>query len=107
MIFSIADLIIVKTMTRTGFAAIAVLGAMTVVPAQEPPLATILTRAAGYVDEYQKGLRGIVAEETYLQNMTTPRNGGRINQEGRQLKSDLLLVKLGAEERWLQFRDVF
>ena len=77
--------------------------------AQQPPLSEILVRAAGYVDNYQKSLRGIVAEETYLQNMTSIRASGRnrINREGRQLKSDLLLVKLSAEERWMQFRDVF
>ena len=78
-------------------------------PAAHPPaLPEILRLAAGYVDAYQKGLRGIVAEETYLQNLTTSRNRtGRTAREGRQLKSDLLLVKLGAEERWLLFRDVF
>lgn len=80
--------------------------------AQTPPLETVLLRAAEYVAAYQKGLRGIVAEETYQQNLTSTRAGGiggrgRMNREGRQLKSDLLLVKLPSEERWLQFRDVF
>jgi hypothetical protein len=77
-------------------------------PASGPPLAQILQRAAGYVDAYQRDLRGIVAEETYLQNMTATRGSGRrVAREYRQLKSDLLLVKLGVEERWMQFRDVF
>ena len=30
-----------------------------------------------------------------------------MSREGRQLKSDLLLVKLGQDDWWLQFRDVF
>jgi hypothetical protein len=97
---------------RLGRAIAALIAAVWVVDAtaaQEPPLSEILIRAAGYVDGYQKSLRGIVAEETYLQNMTTARGGGRgrVTREGRQLKSDLLLVKLGTEERWMQFRDVF
>lgn len=79
---------------------------------QQPTLDAVLGKAAQYVAEYQKGLRGIVAEETYIQNVTSTRMGGpasrgRPSREGRQLKSDLLLVKLGKEERWLQFRDVF
>lgn len=75
----------------------------------QPSLSEILVRAAGYVADYQKGLRGIVAEETYQQDMTSFRGGGRgrLVRESRQLKSDLLLVKLGSEERWMQFRDVF
>jgi len=77
--------------------------------APRPALPEILRLAAGYVDAYQKGLRGIVAEEDYAQNMTRSSSGGRgrVTREGRQLKSDLLLVKLGNEERWMQFRDVF
>jgi hypothetical protein len=44
--------------------------------------------------------------------MTSTRGGGpmgrpRLNREGRSLKSNLLLVKLPTEERWVQFRDVF
>src|SRR5436190_21289426 len=113
MIFSIADLIIVGPMLRVCLVAIAALLALLPVRAQEapPPLEVVLARAGTYVAEYQKGLRGIVAEETYLQNVTATRGigpRGRLSREGRELKSDLLLVKLGtAEDRWLQFRDVF
>jgi hypothetical protein len=93
-------------------ALIAVVLARSVVSAQDQPpaLDVVLERAGRYVADYQKGLRGIVAEETYIQNVTTSRaagSRGRLSREGRQLKSDLLLVKLPTEERWLQFRDVF
>jgi hypothetical protein len=83
--------------------------AAAVVSAQELTLQTVLARAAVYVADYQKRLQGVVAEETYSQNVVTnaARARGRVNREGRQLKSDVLLVKLGDEERWLQFRDVF
>jgi hypothetical protein len=75
--------------------------------AQEPTLADVLARAARYVEEYQRRLQGIVAEELYVQNYMVPTRGRtRFNREGRQLRSDVLLVKL-AGDRWLQFRDVF
>ena len=82
-------------------------------PAQEPTLQDVLRRAAVYVADYQKQLQGIVAEEDYAQNVITNSGRGgpggrpRMVREGRRLKSDVLLVKLGDEERWLQFRDVF
>lgn len=82
--------------------------------APAPELDAVLAKAAAYVAAYQLQLRGLVAEESYAQNVTTnlmQRNTtvgrARISREGRQLKSDLLLVKLGDDDWWLQFRDVF
>lgn len=82
------------------------------VAAQAPTLDVVLARAAKYVDNYEKKLQGLVAEETYSQNALGTQFDGRgslprTTREGRQLKSDLLLVKLGDEDTWLQFRDVF
>ena len=101
-------------MRRGVLTAIAVLSALPLLLAQEAPppaLSAVLDRAGKYVAEYQRGLRGIVAEETYYQNFTSSRGSpgarGRMIREGRQLKSDVLMVKLGDAERWLQFRDVF
>lgn len=99
-------------MRRTLLALTAVVMAAAVISAKEQPtLELVLQRAAKYVAEYQRGLRGIVAEEEYYQNFTTSRGApgerGRMMRQGRYLKSDLLLVKLGVEERWMQFRDVF
>ena len=100
-------------MRRAWLALIAVMLAAGVISAQDdgPSLEVVLERAGKYVAEYQKGLRGIVAEEEYFQNYTTSRGSpgarGRTMREGRQLRSDLLLVKLGEAERWMQFRDVF
>ena len=92
-----------------------VVAAVTVLAHDEPTLDMVLARASAYVAAYQKNLQGLVAEETYLQNVLTTsggRSGGaggraRMSREGRQLKSDLLLVKLGQDDWWLQFRDVF
>lgn len=99
-------------MVRT---AVVVILAAAVLRAQEPTLDDVLARAAVYVSRYQQQLRGLVAEETYRQNVmsTAPgRNIGpgaraRQSREGRELKSDLLLVKLSDENFWMQFRDVF
>ena len=84
-------------------ATIAVAGAAV----QEPSLDEVLSRAAVYVADYSKRLQGIVAEELYLQNYTPARTRGRITREGRQLRSDVLLVKLAGDDWWMQFRDVF
>lgn len=76
--------------------------------AQEPTTASVLARAAAYVAEYQKRLAGVVAEESYRQNVVpTSRPGRPGNRQYRELKADLLLVKPGEGEGWLQFRDVF
>jgi len=83
--------------------------------AGDPTLDVVLARAAEYVAQYQQQLRGLVAEETYRQNMMLTTAGrtigpgarARQTREGRELKSDLLLVKLGDENFWMQFRDVF
>jgi hypothetical protein len=74
--------------------------------APEPTLESVLTRAAAYVADYQKRLAGIVAEEHYRQQVTNPTRT-RSFREFRELRSDVLLVKLASEDRWLQFRDVF
>ena len=74
---------------------------------QEPALETVLDRAARYVTEYQKGLAAIVSEEHYRQQVMTTSRGGRTARQYRELKSDVLLVKPGDDDGWMQFRDVF
>lgn len=99
-------------MVRVWCALLTIALATAAVTAQEPTLDVVLGRAAAYVTDYQKQLQGLVAEETYRQNMTSTVRGGvggrgRANREYRELRSDLLLVKLGDDDWWLQFRDVF
>ena len=89
--------------------------ATAVVSAQQPTFDVVMSRAADYVARYQTQLRGIVFEEHYRQNMVTrvaarsgaPDARGRLAREGRELKSDLLLVKLAGDNFWMQFRDTF
>jgi hypothetical protein len=76
--------------------------------AQEPTIGTVLARAAAYVADYRKRLSGIVAEEFYRQNvLSSTRSGRATSRQYRELRSDVLLVKPGADESWMQFRDVF
>ncbi len=90
---------------RTGVAA--VMAAAALHASADPSLEMVLARAATYVADYQKRLAGIVAEEHYRQNVQNTTRGGRISRQFRELQSDLLLVKPGGEDSWLQFRDVF
>jgi hypothetical protein len=94
---------------------VAAMLAVAVVSAQEPTFDVVMSRAADYVARYQAQLRGLVAEEHYRQNLMSTAPGrtigpgarARQTREGRELKSDLLLVKLADENFWMQFRDVF
>jgi len=86
--------------------------ALLVVPAlaQEPSLAAVLGRAASYVVEFQRQLSGIVAEETYVQDvlvLSPIGSAARPRITHRELKSDLLLVRPVGLDRWMQFRDTF
>lgn len=79
--------------------------------AQEPTLETVLERAGAYVTEFQRQLSGVVAEESYSQDVNGQSSGNNLRQaprsDHRDLKSDLLLVKPPGAARWIQFRDVF
>ena len=67
----------------------------------EPSLATLLQRAGAYLTEYERQMSMVVAEEHYMQISS----GGGSAAERRHLKSDLLVVDLGAAG-WFGFRDV-
>jgi hypothetical protein len=77
--------------------------------AQTPSLDEVLKRSAAYVSEFRKQLSGIVAEETYRQEIS---NTGRVYNAfqvnpPRTLKSDLLLIKPSDANRYVELRDVF
>lgn len=94
-------------MSRAVIGLAAVMAAASLQAQGEPSLATVLARAATYVEQYQTRLAGIVAEELYRQNVQITSRGGRQTREFRQLRSDVLMVKTAGADRWLQFRDVF
>jgi hypothetical protein len=90
----------------------AVIGAS---PRAEPPdVEALLDKTSDYVADYERTFVGVVAEEMYHQQARVP--GGRVDVRGfsaettvqrRDLKSDVLLVRAPAGDRWMQFRDVF
>ena len=76
-------------------------------PAAEPALATVLDRAAAYVARFQERLSRVVAEEHYVQDSHSTRKGGTRRLAHRELRSDLILMRVGRDTSWTEFRDVF
>jgi hypothetical protein len=81
---------------------------------QSPDLDAILDKASDYVAVYERTFVGVVAEETYRQQVRGGRTGTDFRgfpieapSQRRDLKSDVLLVRAPAGDRWIQFRDVF
>ena len=92
----------------------AIVAALLAVQAPDLPLLDdVLDKVTDYVTVYTRDFIGVVAEETYKQEVRSP--GGRDlrgfptegQRQSRTLKSDMLLVRAPAGDRWLQFRDVF
>ena len=77
--------------------------------AQTPSLEDVLKRSAAYVAEFRAQLSGIVAEETYRQELagTSRLSNSLLVNPPRILKSDLLLIKPGDADRYVELRDVF
>jgi hypothetical protein len=76
-------------------------------PATEPSLATVLDRAASYVARFQERLSRVVAEEHYVQDWHSTRPGHTRRLAHRELRSDLILMRIGDDTSWTEFRDVF
>ena len=81
--------------------------------AQTADVDAALDKAGDYVSAYERTFVGVVAEETYRQEVRgragTDQRGFAVEARGqrRDLKSDMLLVRAPAGDRWIQFRDVF
>jgi len=81
--------------------------------AQTAEVDVVLDKAGDYVAAYERTFVGVVAEETYRQEVRgiagTDSRGFAAEARGqrRDLKSDMLLVRAPAGDRWIQFRDVF
>jgi hypothetical protein len=76
-------------------------------PSTEPSLATVLDRAGAYVARYQHRLSRVVAEEHYVQDWHRTRRGDSQLLGHRELRSDLILMRVGDDTSWTEFRDVF
>ena len=95
-------------------ALLACLAAPTPALAQTADLDDLLDKASDYVVEYERTFVGVVSEETYRQQVRGGRAGTDLRgflveapSQRRDLKSDVLLVRAPAGDRWIQFRDVF
>src|SRR5258708_13520957 len=81
--------------------------------AQTADVDAVLDKAGDYAAAYERTFVGVVAEETYRQEARgiagTGQRGFAAEARGqrRDLKSDLLLVRAPAGDRWMEFRDVF
>ena len=92
-----------------ALSAIAVAATPGVLHGQPPSLATVMERAASYATAFQHQLSNIVAEERYVQDVTRLNllPGRFATESHRELRSDVLLVRPGGADRYVEFRDVF
>ena len=97
-----------------SFRILAIFLAVVPVVAQTPEVDAILDKAAEYVFAYKRDFVGVVADETYRQDVRGGRTGTDLRGfpidapgQKRDLKSDVLLVRAPDGDRWMQFRDVF
>ena len=112
---------VILTMLAVGVGVARPRGESSVV-SQTPSLEQILTRASEYVGRYFDVMSNLTAEERYVQisrglrQMTiNPRGGGypttstapAVGDERRELRSDIVLVRVGPPLEWRVYRDVF
>ncbi len=93
----------------TVAAAILATAAVSRPAAQSPSLDEVLRLSAVYVAEFRTQLSGIVAEETYHQDIasTARISNSVLTNPSRTLRSDLLLVRPPDADRYVELRDVF
>lgn len=73
--------------------------------AQQETLGDTLARAGAYVQDYQRRMTTIIAEEHYVQH-SVAEDGGAV--EARTLRSEFMLLPgMPDEAAWFAFRDVF
>lgn len=70
------------------------------IAADDPDLQTVLDRATAYVSKFIGEFQNVVAEEVYVQEMSSPRRK-------RTIKSDFLFVKYPDVEAAMALRDPF
>ncbi len=73
----------------------------------EAPLEVILARAGAYVERYGESFRNLVAEEAYEQSAWPANVLFSLGGESRNLRSDVVFVRLPGPIPWCTFRDVY
>ena len=103
---------------RRSVSCAVIVAALLVVPpsqhaAQAPEAAAVLERAAAYVARFVDTFSNVVTTERYGQEVATDARVGSRNgavtttRTRRDLRSELLLLKVGGPLEWRPFRDVF
>jgi hypothetical protein len=73
-----------------------------------PAVAALVARAGDYVARFTEAFSNVVTEEHYVQNVTAGVPSGLLRGGGqRDLRADLLLVRVGGVAEYQPFRDVF
>ena len=94
---------------RAMVVAAAVMSIAAGAPQAGDPLATVLNRAAAYLEQLEQSCSTIIADERYEQKWLhggiSPRTRRPAGEE-RQLVSELLFVWIPADREWLAVRDV-
>jgi hypothetical protein len=68
----------------------------------------VVRRAGEYVTRFVQAFSNVIMEEHYVQNVAAGVPSGLLRSGGqRDLRSDLLLLRVGGEFEWRPFRDVF
>lgn len=81
---------------------------LTAMAPQAPLVAAIVRRAGEYVSRFAQAFSNVVTEEHYVQNVSAGVPSGMLRSGGqRDLRSDLLLIRVGGIAEWQAFRDVF
>jgi hypothetical protein len=76
--------------------------------AAQPEGTGVLSRIHAYVERFQRELPSIVAEEHYLQVVTSRSSASReLRSTERELRSDILMITVPGTIGWVSFRDVF
>jgi hypothetical protein len=86
--------------------------------AKEPRLRDVVVRLSAYLENYEKGLSAVVADELYRQTMDVrpstprvvvdPRQSTRpLGHADRVLRSDYALTRAPDKEAWVGYRDTF
>jgi hypothetical protein len=91
-----------------GVASLAAAGADSAGADRQPTVEEVVQRAGEYVGRFVDAFSNVIMEEHYVQSISAGVPSGLIRGGGqRDLKADLLLVRVGGEFAWRPFRDVF
>jgi hypothetical protein len=82
-------------------------------PAAQSAIDPVLARAAAYADRYLEVMSNLTVDEHYVQNLAGVRPmvstfaGAAQSTQRRELRSDIVLIRIGPPFEWRVYRDVF